>query len=71
MKEYQSEQKQQQDASSSASNRTQAARDENIINLKPRDPELKDLLHWIGTIQGPPNGSYEGEPPRNSEVKLI
>jgi ubiquitin-protein ligase len=67
MKEYQTEQKQQEQqressSSASASNRKQAARDENIISLKPRDPELKDLLHWTATIRGPPEGFYEGEP---------
>jgi ubiquitin-protein ligase len=73
MKEYQSEQKQQQQlqeeqqkASSSSTpattlSRTQAARDENILSLKPRDSELKDLLHWTAIIRGPLDGCYDGD----------
>lgn len=86
MKEHQSEQKQrqlqdeQQRASSSSSSspttpatlpRTQAARDENILSLRPKDSELKDLLHWTATIRGPPTGCYDGEPLCNEHIKCV
>lgn len=62
MKEYQKEQEQQQIPSSTAkSKRNTAARDENIIHLAPRDPELQDLLRWNATIRGPKEGFYDGE----------
>lgn len=65
MKEYQNEQEQQeqleQQASSSSSRRKLAARDENVLHLSPKDPELQDLLKWQATIQGPRGGYYEGE----------
>lgn len=72
MKEYQTEQKQEQEqqeqhslslssSSSSPQIRKQAARDENILSLRPKDAELKDLLHWAATIKGPQGGCYEGE----------
>lgn len=71
MKEYQTEQKQEQEqqrASSSTTTsspsplpRKQATRDENILILRPKDAELKDLLHWTATVKGPLGGCYEGE----------
>lgn len=62
MKEYQTEQKiqDQQSSSSSSSKVSAASRDENILYLAPKDTEGRQLLEWQATIRGPPGGSYEG-----------
>jgi ubiquitin-protein ligase len=62
MKEYQNEQQQQRQVSSSSSSfRKQAARDENIMSLLPKQEESLDLLEWSAIIKGPVGGFYEGE----------
>lgn len=58
MKEVQNEQ---QVPATSNPARKQAARDENIVRLAPKDSELHDLLEWTAIIQGPEGGYYEGE----------
>ncbi|PWN35300.1 ubiquitin-conjugating enzyme [Meira miltonrushii] len=68
MKEYQTEQKiqdQQSASSGSGSGNAKAtsaaaSRDENILYLAPKDTEGTQLLEWQATIRGPPGGSYEG-----------
>jgi ubiquitin-protein ligase len=59
MKEYQTEQQEQ--SQSSSGRKQQAARDENILSLAPKDAELQDLLEWTATVKGPLGGYYEGE----------
>jgi ubiquitin-protein ligase len=54
MKEFQAEQKQVQAKSGGA------GRDENVLQLAPRDTEGAQLLEWTAAIRGPPGGAYEG-----------
>ncbi|UZJ51789.1 hypothetical protein CBS101457_001109 [Exobasidium rhododendri] len=61
MKEYQNEQEQQQQESSSSSSlKRHAARDENVVDLRPKDTESLNLLEWRAVIRGPVGGFYEG-----------